>query len=350
MLGTAFSIEQRLAIFILRVAIKSIWVFDFVVLHPRQVVIKRLIPLFLALFYGAFIGYVLYFVPHIQDIARGVLEAPLAGFITDSPYLTGLMEKEDYPVLINDFPPPQATTTATLVMDKGNNKVLYEKDSEVRLAPASTTKLMTAMVALDIYETDEILEIPAFCQDVEGTKAWLPGWTKFKVEDLLYALLVNSSADAACALSNGKYPPQDFIWRMNRKASDIGMSDTFFTNTIGLDGVEGSHYSTAKDLYKLALKSMSNATIRKIVSTEEYDVLDVDGAYVTTLTNTNQLLWDISQTIGVKTGTTEAAGEVLIYEYKDGPINLVIIVMGSEDRFFDTSNLLYWALSKYSWE
>jgi D-alanyl-D-alanine carboxypeptidase len=95
---------------------------------------------------------------------------------------------------------------------------------------------------------------------------------------------------------------------------------------------------------------MDTSFISKIVATKEYKFNSVSKNNPLTVYNTNKLLWEIPQSVGIKTGTTQEAGEVLIYEYRKQPVDLIIIVMGSQDRFSDTKNLLYWTLNNYSWE
>ena len=253
--------------------------------------------------------------------------------------------------LARELPPPSISSQVALVMDKNTDKELFELNSSQEVAPASTTKLMTALVSLDIYNKEDVLEVPSFCTTVDGSKVGLPAKKFFTVEKLLHALLIQSGADAACVLSTGKGSYDDFVKLMNDKAKEIGMNNTSFTNPIGLDGINGSHYSTAKDLYVLSKKATSNIEIANIVKLKDSVVASVDEKITLKVNNTNKLLWEIPNTIGVKTGTTVAAGEVLIYEYLEEAqnIDLVIIVMNSSDRFYDTKNLLNWTLGSYSW-
>lgn len=253
---------------------------------------------------------------------------------------------------VRELPDPVISSQVALVMDKNTNAVLYDLNSTQEVAPASTTKLMTALVALDIYKMDDVLEVPIFCTNVDGSKVGLPYKKSFTVENLLSALLIQSGADAACVLSNSNVKYMDFVTKMNDKAKELGMEKTSFTNPIGLDGVNFSHYSTAKDLYTLAKKAVENEKIAEIVSQKNKEIKSTDDKYSYNLTNTNKLLWEIPNTKGIKTGTTLAAGEVLIYEYAETEkaLDLIIIVMNSSDRFYDTKNLLNWTLSSYSWE
>lgn len=254
------------------------------------------------------------------------------------------------PSLVRELPVPQISSSVALVVDKHTDTLLYSLHTDQTLASASTTKLMTALISLDLYSLKEDLIVPEFCTAVDGSKVGLVANASYNVLDLVNALLIQSGADAACVLSNSKVTYYGFVELMNKKALEIGMKNTSFTNPIGLDGVNGSHYSTASDLYTLTKIAMLDPIISNIVATKEYKITSSDKSSSINLLNTNKLLWEIPNTVGVKTGTTAAAGEVLIYEYKETTknIDLVIIVMNSSDRFSDTKNLLTWVLGSYS--
>ena len=264
-----------------------------------------------------------------------------------APAVLGI-DEEKIPRIVEDIPFPDITAVSLYAMDLGTETKLADVNSHFELAPASTTKLMTALVALDLYDLEERLVVPEFCTEIEGLKAGFYARDTYKVEGLLYSSLVNSSADAACTLATGKIPYHEFIGEMNDKAIELGLTNTSFTNPVGLDGENGSHYSTAKDLYALAKEAVTADLISKIVSTKSVDIVSESGAS-TYLVNTNSLLWSLPGSVGVKTGSTEAAGEVLIYEYDLDGKNIMIVVMHSSDRFGDTTKVLEWILSSYGW-
>jgi D-alanyl-D-alanine carboxypeptidase (penicillin-binding protein 5/6) len=122
------------------------------------------------------------------------------------------------------------------------------------------------------------------------------------------------------------------------------MENTQFTNPIGLDG---ANYSTASDLYKLAKKVLQTEVLADIVKTQTYTLTSTDAKFTHTVYTTNKLLVEVPESIGIKTGTTVQAGEVLAYAYKKDDINLLIIVMRSNDRFADTKALLTWTLESF---
>src|SRR3989339_1171142 len=255
-----------------------------------------------------------------------------------------------YPLKFGTQPPPELSAISAGVFERRSGKVLFSQLPEEKLAPASTTKLMTALVALELYSPEEKVIVPYFCTNIDSTKAYLPADEQFLARELIYTMLIGSAGDAACSLATSKVSYSEFVDKLRQKAAVLGMKNTNFVNPIGLDGFNGVHYSTVSDLYLLALASLSNETVQDAVKTQEFTVKSLTSDFTYTVTNTNRFLSEIPGTIGIKTGTTVGAGEVLIYGWQDKKRELVIIVMGSQDRFSDTRNLLNWVLDNYAWK
>jgi len=255
-----------------------------------------------------------------------------------------------YPYKAKYLPNPEISAKSVIAVDREKGTVLFEKNSNEKLAPASTAKLLTALVVLDLYKPYDELNVPKECTQVEGTKAGLPEKSVFKVRDLVYSMLVGSIADAACVLASGKVSNGAFVNLMNQKLSSLGLKSTHLSNPIGLDGINGENYSSALDLYKLAIYATSVPDIKLAVRSPSYVLRSVDGKYSGTVYSTNRFLWEVPNTVGIKTGTTVGAGEVLIYEYNDGLKDIIIVVMGSADRFSDTKIILNWILKSYKWK
>ena len=243
---------------------------------------------------------------------------------------------------------PNLTFKSAYAIEANTGKVLLDVNSNERLAPASTVKLLTALVALDLYDAKEQLQIPEFCTLVEGTKTGLIAQDYYFVEDLLYSLLVNSGADSACTLANSALLESQFVNLMNFKAKNLGLLNTKVQNPIGLDSVQNDNYSTSADLAILSKESVEQRLIKEIVQTKAYEFESVNGQNHVVF-NTNSLLWGLPNSVGIKTGTTDQAGEVLTFQYKESDKNIIIVVMGSEDRFSDTIVLLDWILNAYTW-
>ncbi|MBD3366128.1 hypothetical protein GF360_02165 [candidate division WWE3 bacterium] len=278
-----------------------------------------------------------------------------------TPYKEISSKKEPLSADLNLTRFPEVTAKAVLVADLNSQKILYEKSADVRFAPASTTKLMTALVARDLYfPLRDDIYIPLKCAQTPGMELGLFAEEKISYIDLLNAALIGSANDAACTLANELTSEEEFVAAMNAKAEDLGLEDTHFTNPVGFDDANYLHYSSARNLYLLTLEARKDPVIKKLIRQKNYTLLT--GDILRKATSTNKLLWEIPGTVGVKTGTTEEAGQVLIYEYdsafdsskgavaKNGEKrNILIIVMGSEDRFKETEKILDWTLKRFVW-
>jgi len=244
---------------------------------------------------------------------------------------------------------PHISAKAILVVDLLTDQVLYEKDADLALAPASVTKLMSVLVAQDIYDSLDVLEVPLECAQLPGMKLGLFAEEILSYPDLLNATLIASSNDAACTLAKGVLSQEDFVEKMNKKAVRLGLTSTHFTNPVGFDDPYFNHFSTARDLYKLAKFVKKDPALSNIVRKKSYTLSS--GQIMRTAYSTNQLLWTIPETVGIKTGTTTLAGEVLVYEYRDlsRDKDLLIVLMGSQDRFNEISQILNWVSSRFVW-
>ncbi len=240
---------------------------------------------------------------------------------------------------------PSISARSYIIVDLKKQVVLKEYNSKTPLPPASTTKIMTALVTRDIYNLSDKIKIPEECTKIETQRIGFLKDEELSVEDLLGTLLVNSAGDSACALANGKGAYNEFITLMNLKAIGLGLTSTNFSNPIGLDDFSENHLISAHDLYKLTLALRRDPVLKELVGLHEYTIKS--GREVRIVPNTNILLWEVSGTVGVKTGKTSGAGEVLVYEYLKDNKNFLIVIMGSLDRFKDTKAILDWTLSSY---
>lgn len=237
--------------------------------------------------------------------------------------------------------PPEVSAKAYGIFDMKKDASIYTKNPDFQLPPASVTKVMTAIVAMDQDDLGMPVQIPENCTKINASKVGFVANEVLTLEDVLYGLLVRSGADAACALAN-LYNETDFIDKMNQKANEIGMEKTIFENPIGLDS-DTFQFSTVNDLEKLTKYSLKYGVFRKIVGTKEITLRSLTNPNRTyKIKNTNDLLFTIPGTVGVKTGFTTGARECLIYLYEDNDNQFLIIVLGSEDRFGDTTKLINW--------
>jgi D-alanyl-D-alanine carboxypeptidase len=251
------------------------------------------------------------------------------------------------PVLAADSSFPVLSAQGALAVDLDSGISLYEKKPDTKLLPASTTKIVTALVTLDSYPLDQIITVGKI--NVDGQKMGLFSGEKITVENLLYGLLVYSANDAAEALANsysGGY--EAFILAMNAKAADLSMNNSHFDNPVGLD--TDDQHATAKDLVRASEVAMRIPEFAKMVGTKSISFSDVTGKVKYNLKNINELLGAVPGVLGVKTGWTENARENLVtYIERDGH-KVMIAVLGSQDRFGETKELINWIFTNYEWQ
>ncbi len=258
------------------------------------------------------------------------------------------VSQAEYPVF--KFPiNPGISAKAVIIMDNESKIVLFSKNPNLLFSMASTTKIMTALVALDYYKIDDVLVVKT--EKVEGVNVGFKIGEKLLFKDILYAMLLPSGNDAALALAEnylpaGKAGPGgevEFVKKMNEKAKFLHLNNTNFADPIGLE--DSRDYTTPLDLARLASFAMKNETFAKIVATPTMEISDITGENKYLLNNLNKLL-GIQGINGIKTGYTTEAGQVLVtskveIDSRNKKHNLIILVMGSQDRFWDTSKLLY---------
>jgi serine-type D-Ala-D-Ala carboxypeptidase (penicillin-binding protein 5/6) len=242
----------------------------------------------------------------------------------------------------------QLTAKAVYISDLESGAVLYKKNEHILRSPASTTKLLTALVALDAFPLDMVVTIGPEELAVEGAKIGFYPDEQLTVESLLKAMLIQSGNDAAYALATA-YPGGQlaFIQKMNEVAAHLGLEGSHFVNPAGLD--DPAQYVTAYDLTMLAREVMKIPFFKGVVATKETVISDVSGVYSHLLKTTNVLLKEDPSVVGIKTGTTEQAGQVLITQYEGANGTILVVLMGSEDRFSDTSKIVDWIYSTYQW-
>jgi D-alanyl-D-alanine carboxypeptidase len=263
---------------------------------------------------------------------------------------TKLPSNKDLPLLKMDAlqPPNDISALSLLAIDSNSGKTLYEKNPRQPLPPASTTKIVTALVIMESYDMSSFVKIPTTCLGIEGNNVGFAEGEMVSIEHLLYGMLVKSASDASCALATIEGEPIKFVSKMNKKAESLGLANTHFTNEIGFDAVEENHLSTAEDLLILAREAMKNGMFRIIVGTRQMVIpsfVNPKASYF--VSNTNELLYTIPGTTGIKTGNTEKAKGCLVFSYENLGKNILIVALGSNDRFGDTKKILNWILSSY---
>jgi serine-type D-Ala-D-Ala carboxypeptidase (penicillin-binding protein 5/6) len=283
----------------------------------------------------------------LQTKAENFLSAKNSGSILNANINQDLPAIEPEPSCLINTVSAESFVLKT-VSNQGRDKILLEKKSNDKLPIASITKLMTYLVASEFYKDgQDIVVTKEAAQQANTLNALLEG-DMLKVSELIPIMLIESSNDAAFALTR-VIGEEGFIDLMNFKAKDLGLSSTYFYNPTGADPEARNmppdqiNYSTANDIVKLTKNLIFNQpNFLKIVSQKEYPLYK-EGEIVSTLVNTNELIGEIPEVVGGKTGTTDRAGECLMVIMKLNPDNAdeytIGVILNSKDRFSDMRTL-----------
>lgn len=222
------------------------------------------------------------------------------------------------------------SSRAAVVMEASTGRVLYGKNPNLRLPPASTTKLMTAMIALDRLVPSDTVTVSDRAAGVSAVKANLRAGEKVTVETLLNAALIKSANDAAFVLAEAVAGTEEkFVDLMNQKVIALGMSDTRFMNSTGLPG--HGQYITAYDLAKMLRQALRYPLIREIINTKASRISTEEGRSIF-LKNSNRLLWADETMVGGKTGYTRQARHCFVFACEQGNETVIAAVLGAPSR------------------
>ncbi len=245
-----------------------------------------------------------------------------------------------------ETPLPYVGSYAAILVEWHTGTILYQKNAFRRMHPASLTKMMTALLALEqgVLEGEVTVSYEAALQP--GSSMYLKEGDIFTLEDLLYGLMLNSGNDAAWAIAEHVGRGIDeFLAMMNLRAKEIGAINTRFQNPHGI--TDQNHYSTAFDLALIAKTCLKHPYFNHLVATKEKDVIEAEKGVKTTLANTNKLLWMYLGADGVKTGTTESAGQCLVASATRDDMRLLAVVLDSGDRWADAAELLEYGFASF---
>ncbi len=261
-----------------------------------------------------------------------------------------LVEPAQPPVLAMNAPPPpqiieadfELSAQSAYVVDLESGMAVYAKNQHEERAVASLTKLMTALLVFEDLDFTERVIISKKAAEVIGSQMYLLMGEEITVRNLAKGLLIRSGNDAAVALAEKHSGSVDaFVDAMNQRAHFLGLRHTQFKNPHGLDA-DGA-YSTAFEITLLAKRALQYSELRTIVNTRQTTVTDVSGGIAHELNTTNTLLSSPFPISGIKTGTTDNAGQSFIGLATIDSREYIITILGSEDRFLDTKALI-WAL------
>lgn len=243
---------------------------------------------------------------------------------------------------------PGVSAGQAILMDGETGKILYEKNADEKAYPASTTKIMTALITIETLEKynspiEQKITVPKVAQGIEGSSIYLKAGEKISIEDLLYGLMLVSGNDAAVALAEIIGGSQEnFVLMMNERAAEMGCSSTNFINPNGL--FDENHYITAKDMAIIAREAMRNETFRKIVAAKSHRADRQESDYIT-FYNKNKTVNEFEGGVGVKIGYTKNSGRTLAAAAQRDGKTMICVVMSAPDWFNDAYRLMEYGFS-----
>ena len=235
---------------------------------------------------------------------------------------------------------------SAILIDSASGRILYEKNAYQKLPMASTTKIMTGLLACESGKLDEYVKVSPFASGTEGSSLWLEAGQQISFENLLYGLMLKSGNDAAVAIAEhigGSV--EAFALLMNQKAKAIGLKNTNFENPHGLDSE--NHYTTAYDLSMIAREAMKNEKFAQVVSTKKFFIKENNGEWSRSLKNHNKLLWMYDGCNGVKTGYTKKCGRCLVSSAEKDGTQLICVTLSAPDDWKDHTYLLDYGFNNY---
>lgn len=245
------------------------------------------------------------------------------------------------------IPPPKLNCHAAVVIDQNSGRVLYGKNESKILAMASTTKIVTAIVAIENGKLTDQVTVSKKAASVSGSSAKLQEGEVVSLEELIYGLMLKSGNDAAVAIAEhiGSGKVENFIRLMNQKALSIGLYDTHFVTPHGLDAK--THETTAKDLALATAYALKNEVFQKISACKEI-ASGESGAFNRSYNNINKFLFRVPNADGVKTGYTGNAGKCLVASITHPHGRYIAVSLNSRDREKDCENLVKYAKENYT--
>ncbi len=238
----------------------------------------------------------------------------------------------------------ETSAAAAVLMCAETGEVLYSENPDKRLSMASTTKMLTSLIALEAAVPGREITVTAEMADVEGTSMGLQAGDSVSLEELVYGMLLQSGNDAANAAAIVLAGSEEkFARLMNRRAKEIGMKNSHFVTPSGLDDDE--HYSTAYDMALLACECLKNPEFVRICSSKSARITYGNPPYSRTLTNHNRLLRSIDGCIGIKTGFTQKSGRCLVSAVRRNGVTLAAVTLSDPDDWSDHTALFEYGFS-----
>lgn len=239
---------------------------------------------------------------------------------------------------------PGVLAQAYIVMDAQSGRILTSHNANTKLPIASTTKIMTTILAIEtIEDLNQRIEVPPECTGIEGSSIYLRPKQTVSVIDLLYGTMLRSGNDAAATLSKfaGRNNPEGFMAMMNEKAAELGAVNTNFVNANGLH--DDNHYSTAYDLALISAYAMKNDIFREIASAEKYKAESMNNIFY----NKNKVVYQYKHGTGIKIGYTKSAGRCLVASAEKDGTEIIAVLLNDNNWFNDSYQIFNWAFENY---
>lgn len=232
------------------------------------------------------------------------------------------------------------SANSAVLIDGDTGKILIEKNSDKQLPMASTTKIMTAITAIEAGNIDRTISVKKEYTLVEGSSMYLKPEEKLSLRDVLYGLMLMSGNDAALCIAGECGGLKNFVQKMNDNAKKLGLTNTHFDNPNGLDGK--THYTTAYELAQITAHAMQNEIFHEIVGTKNYKTK------LRAMKNHNRLLWLCEDAVGVKTGFTKKSGRCLVSAAEKNGRRLIAVTLNAPDDWNDHMTMYKEGFSRYS--
>ncbi|MBI4128923.1 MAG: D-alanyl-D-alanine carboxypeptidase [Parcubacteria group bacterium] len=287
--------------------------------------------------------------------ARAAVQLPYAYDSTQGTYLLAGTKGAFYPIRDWRVPEPEVSFRAGIIIDSAGEKILYQKDIYGRRSIASLTKLITGLVASETYSDDAVIPLSSHAIATPGDRVGFTEGEQVRIQDLVRAMVISSSNDAAIAIAETT-GVENFVSQMNERAEKLGMLNTHFENPVGFDNV--LHFSTALDVARLANYVFHNGTWWQESRMPTMTITSASGEQSHLLVNTNRLVDAPRDILAGKTGFTEEAQGTIALAIErpitgSGPTYatepVILVILGSNDRFGDASFMLDWMRRAYVW-
>ena len=245
----------------------------------------------------------------------------------------------------NSTQPPSISAQSAIVIELNSGMVLYEKNADEKEYPASITKILTALLAIEDESLDTMVKVTDSAIGVEGSSIYLKKGETLPLRDLVYGLMLRSGNDAAVAIANEVGGDlNNFVNMMNARAKEAGAINTHFMNPNGLH--HDNHYTTARDMAMISREAMLNTQFREIAGAKSWNAKREEGNY-NYFSNKNKVVYQYEGGTGVKIGYTKTAGRTLVASSKKDGVELVAVVLNAPNWFQDSYQLMDYGYNQY---